>query len=112
MDDAVRDYLEAISPTQRPTFDRLHRLIVETFPQADVVLSYQMPTYVVGDRRLHVGAWKNWVALYGLDRQTDGGLVDRHPELMAGRGTIQLRPKVAATISDDEFRAMVSAALG
>ena len=39
MDDAVRDYLDAIAPEHRPLFDRLHRLILEVQPDAAVALS-------------------------------------------------------------------------
>ena len=55
MDDAVRDYIAAIPPTHRPLFDRLHRLVPEDHPDATIVLSYKMPTFGVGDRRLYVG---------------------------------------------------------
>ena len=34
MDDAVRDYIDAIAPEHRPLFDRLHRLILEAHPDA------------------------------------------------------------------------------
>ena len=62
MDDAARDYIEAIPAGQRPLFDRIHRLVRELHPDAGVVLSYKMPTFVVGDRRLYVGAWRHGVS--------------------------------------------------
>lgn len=111
MDDAVRDYIEAIPPEHRPLFDRLHRLILEVYPDAAVVLSYQIPTYRVGSRRLFLGAWKHGVSIYGWGEGRDAGFVARHPELKSGRGTIQLRPADAAGIPDDEFRELASAAL-
>ncbi len=52
IDDAVRDYIDAIAPEHRPLFDRLHRLILEVRPDVAVVLSYQIPTYKVEGRRL------------------------------------------------------------
>jgi uncharacterized protein YdhG (YjbR/CyaY superfamily) len=112
MDDAVRDYIEAIDPEHRPLFDRLHRLILEAQPDAQVVLSYQIPTYKVGRRRLFLGAWKHGVSIYGWQQGRDGGFSDRHPELRTGKGTIQLRPTDAAAIPDDEFRDLARAALG
>lgn len=54
MDDAVRDYVDAIAPEHRPLFDRIHRLVLEAHPDAAVVLSYEIPTYKVGRRRLFV----------------------------------------------------------
>jgi uncharacterized protein YdhG (YjbR/CyaY superfamily) len=111
MDDAVRDYIDAIPREHRPLFDRLHRLILEAHPDATVVLSYQMPTYKVGGRRLFVGAWKHGISIYGWGQGGDAGFTDRHAELKTGRGTIQLRPDDAAGIADDEFRDLIRAAL-
>jgi hypothetical protein len=37
MDDAVRDYIDAIAPEQRPLFDRLHRLVLEVHPDAAAI---------------------------------------------------------------------------
>jgi uncharacterized protein YdhG (YjbR/CyaY superfamily) len=111
MDDAVRDYVDAIAPEHRPLFDRLHRLVLEVRPDAAVVLSYQIPTYKVGGRRLFVGAWKHGVSIYGWGQGRDAGFTARRPELKTGRGTIRLRPEDAAGIPDDEFRDLVRAAL-
>src|SRR3989441_10039354 len=99
MDDAVRSYVEAVAAEYRPLFDRLHRLILEEHPDAAVVLSYQMPTYKVGRRRLFLGVWQHGVSIYGWDQGNDGGFTARHPELKTGRGTIRLRPDDAAGIS-------------
>ena len=111
MDDAVRDYIDAIAPGHRPLFDRLHRLILEVRPDAAVVLSYQIPTYKVEGRRLYLGAWKHGVSIYGWRQGCDAGFTERHPELRTGKGTIQLRPEAAAGIPDDEFRDLARAAL-
>lgn len=111
MDRAVRDYIRAIASEYRPLFDRIQRLVVEVHPDAAVVLSYKIPTYVVGRRRLFVGVWKHGVSIYGWDQGRDAGFIARHPELKTGRGTIQLRPKDAAGITDDEFRDLVRLAL-
>ncbi|MGH7903829.1 MAG: iron chaperone [Candidatus Dormibacteraceae bacterium] len=111
MDDAVRTYIDAIAPEYRPLFDRIHRLVLETCPDATVVLSYQVPTYRVGRRQLFVGVWKHGVSIYGWGQGRDGGFIDRHSELRTGKGTIQLRPEDAATIPDGELRDLVRAAL-
>lgn len=111
MDDAVQDYIEAVAPQHRPLFDRLHRLILEAHPDAEVSLSYQMPTYQVGRRRLHLGVWKHGVSLYGWDQDRSADFIARHPELRTSKGTIQLRPEVAEGITDDEFQDLVRATL-
>jgi uncharacterized protein YdhG (YjbR/CyaY superfamily) len=111
MDDAVRDYIDAIAPEHRPLFDRLHRLILEVHPDAAVVLSYQIPTYKVGRRRLFLGVWRHGVSVYGWQEGRDGGFTARHPEFRTSTGTIRLRPDDAAAIGDDELRDLVRAAL-
>jgi uncharacterized protein YdhG (YjbR/CyaY superfamily) len=111
VDQAVQAYIDGIAAEHRPLFDRLHRLILGVHPDADVVLSYDMPTYKVGRRRLFLGAWKHGLSIYGWPRDHDAGFTARHPELKTGKATIQLRPEDAAGIPDDEFRDLVRAAL-
>src|SRR5215472_16038662 len=94
-DEAVRRYLDEMSGDFRPVFDRLHRLIVTTCPDAELVLSYGMPTFRIGRRRLNVGVWQHGLSLY-VSPNRDGGFSVRHPELAAGRGTIKLKPADAA----------------
>jgi uncharacterized protein YdhG (YjbR/CyaY superfamily) len=111
MDEAVQSYIDGMDPAHRPLFDRIHRLILAAHPDAAVVLSYQMPTYKVGRRRLSVGAWQHGISIYGWRQDRDGGFVARHPELKTSKGTIQLRPQDAAAIADDELVGLVGAAL-
>ena len=112
MDEAVQSYIDGVDPAHRPLFDRIHRLILAAHPDAAVVLSYQIPSYKVGRRRLYVGAWQHGISLYGWRQDRDGGFVARHPELKTSKGTIKLRPQDAAVIADDELIGLVSAALG
>jgi hypothetical protein len=111
MDAATRAYVDAIPDATRPLFDRIHGLILGVHPDADVVITYDMPTYVVGERRLHVAAWKGWVSLYGWDADHDGGIVARFPTSSSGRGTLKIRPADAVQISDDELRSLIRGAL-
>ena len=111
MDEDVRAYVDAIDPATRPLFDRLHGLLLQDHPDAEVVLSYKMPTYVVGARRLHVGAWKHGLSLYGWDAGRDAGFAARHPELDSGKGTLRLTHAAAAQLPDDELRDLLRATL-
>jgi uncharacterized protein YdhG (YjbR/CyaY superfamily) len=111
LDEAVRSYIDAIEPEHRPLFDRIHRLILDAFPDATVVVSYQMPTYKVGNRRLYVATWKHGVSVYGWKQDDASGFAARHPGLVTGKGTIRLRPVDADGVADDELRDLVRAAL-
>jgi len=110
MDEAVRRYRDEMDSEYRPVFDRLHRLVVATCPDAEVVLSYGMPTYRIGRRRLNIGVWKHGLSLY-VSPNRDGGFSACHPELAAGKATIKLRPADAACIPDVEFQDLIRAAL-
>jgi Domain of unknown function (DU1801) len=110
VDELVRRYRDEMDTEYRPVFDRLHRLIVAACPDAEVVLSYEMPAYRIGRRRLNVGVWKHGLSLY-VSPNRDGGFSARHPELAAGKGTIKLRPGDAARIPDAELQDLVRAAL-
>jgi uncharacterized protein YdhG (YjbR/CyaY superfamily) len=111
MDEKLRAYIDSIAPETRPVFDRIHRLVVDMYPDAGVKLSYQMPTYTVGQRRLFVGAWKHGLSIYGWDSGRDAGFLERHPELKTSKGTIQLRADQASQISNEELRSLIRAAL-
>ncbi|WP_337309635.1 DUF1801 domain-containing protein [Candidatus Aeolococcus gillhamiae] len=111
MDDEVATYIDAIPAEHRPLFDRLQNLILAQHPDSQVVLSYKIPTYTVGRRRLHVGAWKHGVSLYGWGADRAAGFLARHPDLKTSTGTIRLTPDAAASISDGDLRALISAAL-
>jgi uncharacterized protein YdhG (YjbR/CyaY superfamily) len=111
VDDAVLGYIDELDPQHRPLFNRVHRLILSVHPEAHVVMSYKMPSYKVGRRRLYMGAWQHGVSIYGWRQDRDGGFVARHPELKTSKGTIQLRSRDADAIPDDEILALVGAAL-
>ncbi len=93
VDQAVRGYIDAITPGHRPLFDRLHRLILQVRPDAAVVLSYQIPTYKAGSRRLYLGMWKHGMSIYGWQQGRDAGFTSRHPELKTGKGPSSCGPK-------------------
>ena len=107
VDEAVQAYIDGIAAEHRPLFDRLHGLILDVRPDADVVLSYDMPTYKVGRRRLLLAAWNHGVSMYGWPRDHNAGFTARHPGLKSGKATIRLRPEDAASMPDDEFRDLV-----
>ena len=111
VDQAVQDYIDAIAPEHRALFNRLHRLVLHVRPDVTVVLSYQMPTYKAGRRRLYLGAWKHGVSIYGWQQGPEAGFAARHPELKTSKGTIQLRPEDAAGIADAEFGDLIRDAL-
>lgn len=106
----VQGYIDGIPPGHRPLFDRLHRLILAAHPGVQMTLSYQMPAYQAGERRIYAAAWKHGISVYGC-KDRDGGFSARHPRLVTSTGTIRLRPEDAAAVPDQEFLALARAGL-
>ena len=111
LDPQVRSYLDAVPAAHRALFDRVQALVLRAHPEAGCVLAYRMPTFVVGQRRLHVGVWKHGLSLYGWQAGRDGGFAARHPELDSGKGTLQLPLSTAGELSDDELLGVLRGAL-
>lgn len=107
--DPVEAYLATIDPAHRPLYDRVERLIERVAPNAQVSISYGIPTFRNGRRRLYVGVWRHGVSLYGWKADGDGGFSARHPGLLHGRGTIRLRG--GDEVTDNELRELIHATL-
>ncbi len=110
-DAEAQRYIDGIAPEHRPLFDRVHGLILQAYPEAVPVLSYGMPTYRVGTRKLHVGVWQHGVSIYGWGRGRDTGFTSRHPTLVSGKRTIRMRPQDSAHVDDQELRDLIRATL-
>jgi len=111
MDAAVRSYVDAIPDPVRAAFDRVHEAVLRGHPDVEVMMSYQMPTYRLGRRRLHVGAWRHGLSIYGWDQARNAAFARRHPGLLAGRGTLRLGTDDLADLSDDELAELIDNAL-
>ena len=92
-------------------WDRVDGLVRSVHPDVELIITYDMPTYVVGDHRLPVGVWKHGLSLYGLHQDNDAGFIARHPELSSGRGTVKLPTNRAADLTDAELTATLAAVL-
>ena len=82
----VQAYIDDIAPEHRALWDRIERLVRVLHPDVELILTYDMPTFVVGEHRLPVGVWKHGVSIYGVHEDNDAGFITRHPELSSGRG--------------------------
>jgi uncharacterized protein YdhG (YjbR/CyaY superfamily) len=112
VDDEVRRYVAEIAAEYQELFGRVNGLILRAHPEAVVKLSYRIPSYWVGKRRLYVGVWKHGLSIYGWPQGREADFISRHPELKTSKGTIQIRLGDAAGLSDDELLELVQAGLG
>lgn len=112
VDAAAQAYVDEIAPEARVLFDRIHGLIVGEFPDVEVGISYRMPVYRRESWSLNVGAWKHGVSIYGFPEECAVSIIERHPELSSGRGTLRITHAAADDISDQELIRIVRGALG
>jgi uncharacterized protein YdhG (YjbR/CyaY superfamily) len=112
VDEELQRYVAGIAGEYRELFGRVNGLILGAYPEAVVKLSYRMPSYWVGKRRLYVGVWKHGLSIYGWPQGREKDFMARHPELKTSKGTIQIRPRDAAGLSDEDLLELVHAALG
>lgn len=111
MDARLQEYIDAIAPEYLPLFERLRGIVTRVHPDAEFVFAYNMPTFRMGKRRLHLAVWQHGVSIYGWRRDHDGGFHERHHDLLSGKSTLRIRPEDAAGIADDEFADLLKGAL-
>jgi uncharacterized protein YdhG (YjbR/CyaY superfamily) len=109
MDETVQTYLDAIPPEQKPLFERLQSLILQLYPDAEIVISYQIPTYKAKAGRVSLGLWKNGVSLYTTDPQYIKGFTSQHPTIKAGKASLNF--KLTDELPEKDLREVIKQAI-
>ena len=107
MDLAVQQYIEAIPATHRPLFDRLQALILDLYPTAEIVISYKIPTFKVGRKRVYLGLWKEGVSLHAVSVDD---FKQKHPTIKTGRGSLNF--KITDEVPGEDVQVVIKQAIG
>lgn len=91
MDKAVHDYLDAVPEPRKATVDQLHRLIIELYPDANIDMSYRMPTYRSGEGWIALANQKQYISLYTCGAHHLEAFKAQHPSIKTGKGCINFR---------------------
>jgi len=91
MDEQVQAYLDAVPEDRKPLFEALHALILSLYPDAEVTLSYRMPTYKAKSGWVALGYRKDGVSLYTCGAHHLAAFRARHPKIKTGTGCINFR---------------------
>jgi uncharacterized protein YdhG (YjbR/CyaY superfamily) len=90
--DEVRSYVDALDPAHRQLFDRLHDLILSVVPDAEVVISYQIPMYKVDRRHVGLNAGRaDGITLTTTSPDHIEAFRRRHPQFKTNKASIQFR---------------------
>lgn len=106
----VAEYIAGVPPEHRTVFDRLHRLVLDTLPDAAVVLSYKMPAYVVAGGRVSLSNGKAGVSIATTVAEPVAAFHARNPAFKAGKVTVLFPPD--ADLPLDDLRDLIRAATG
>lgn len=92
--ESVTDYLAAQSEEGRAAIAVVRDLILARDPEAEERLSYGIPTFFVGGRRLlHTAGWGEHLAIYPIPASPpgDAGLREDLTPYIKGKGTLHFR---------------------
>jgi uncharacterized protein YdhG (YjbR/CyaY superfamily) len=87
----VRRYVDSVPTDRRPLFDELQSLILGMYPNAEVVISYQIPTYRAKSGWVGLGYWKEGVSLYTNGPHHIAEFQAKYPGIKTGKGSINLK---------------------
>ncbi len=93
MNEGVQRYIDAVQDERRSLFDMLQALILRLYPDAEVVLSYQVPTYKVKRGWVALGYWRQGVSLYTNGPHNIAEFKAQHPAIKTGKGSINFKVK-------------------
>ena len=87
---SVDDYLASQPEAVRQLLQRVRDCIRKALPEADEVISYQMPTYKLKGRAvLYFAGWKQHFSLYPVDADLVAALRDELTPYEVEKGTIR-----------------------
>jgi len=69
----------------------LHDLIVDVYPDAQIDMSYKMPTYKVNDGWVSLANQKNYVSLYTCGAHHLKEFKEKYPSIQTGKGCINFK---------------------
>ena len=91
MNPDVQRFIGNIPADHKPDFMRLHDLILEMYPDAQLVISYGVPTFKTPKGWVALGHWKGGVSVYPRGRRNTDVFRAENPGFKTGAGTINLR---------------------
>lgn len=100
MNPKVDEYFDAAESSRRQRLDALHNAIIECFPDVQIDLKYNMPSYSYGKGWVAIANQKNYVSLYTCGESHLAEFKKRHPDFKTGKGCINFRAKDTLPIDD------------
>lgn len=100
LSEAVQRFIDAVPEDRRSQFDLLHALILELYPEAEVVISYQVPTYKAKSGWVALGYWKGGVSVYTNNPRHIAPFKAKHPAIKTNKASINFKSSEAIPVGD------------
>jgi len=84
----VQRYLETVPDERKPLVERLHGLITRLYPEAEIDMSYRMPTYKAKGSWVALANQKSYVSLYTCGAHHIAAFKAKNPSIRTGKGCI------------------------
>lgn len=91
MNKDVQRYVDAVPEDRKSLFEKLHAVIMDLYPNAVVVISYQIPTYRAKSGWVALGYWESGVSLYTNGPDHIAEFKEKYPAIKSGKGSINFR---------------------
>ena len=91
MNKEVQQFVDAVSDERRPFYDKLHALIMGLYPDAEVGISYGIPTYKAKGGRVGLGYWKDGISFFPFGGKYLDEFRAKYPAIKTGKGTINFK---------------------
>ena len=91
MDEKVQKYLDAVPEDRRPLLDRLRALILEMYPEAQVLIWYGLLTFRAAKGWVALGFWKGGVTLYTNSPSHIAEFRAEQPKIKTNKASINFR---------------------
>jgi uncharacterized protein YdhG (YjbR/CyaY superfamily) len=91
MNKEVQNYFASVPDERKEILAKLHALIIGLYPNADVDMSYKMPTYKVKKGWVALANQKQYVSLYTCGAHHIAGFKQKYPAIKTGKGCINFK---------------------
>ena len=90
----VAEYRDAVADERHALFGQVEALILDLYPDAQVSIWYNLPSYNVKSGWVGLGYWKNGVSFYTNHPEHIASFKRQHPRIKTNTSSINLRATV------------------
>lgn len=91
MDAEMVSYINSVTDERRQLYAHLEKLVLELYPNAELVKSYGIPKYMVPSGGVWLNYWKSGVSMHGGGTDLIDDFRAAHPEIKTGKGGINFK---------------------